>query len=137
MNQFSYLFDLTFIFIVLNILTWFLLVLVRYFIFFTYIFQLFTFPAWITNSALNTNAFLISTGYNTSTPREVGEKRPPRPPLLTPLRKYFHDYWGICGKRSLYIYEGSVVSLVFLLHNKGNNKITELRAILQRESQNS
>ena len=23
------------------------------------------------------------------------------------------------------------------LHNKGNNKITELRAILQRESQNS
>ena len=24
-----------------------------------------------------------------------------------------------------------------LLHNKGNNKITELRTILQRESQNS
>ena len=30
-------------------------------------------------------------GYNTSTPREVGEELPPP----TPLRKYFHDYSGI------------------------------------------
>jgi len=37
------------------------------------------------------------TGYNTSTPREVGEKVPPRPPPPTPLRKYFHDYSGRNG----------------------------------------
>jgi hypothetical protein len=30
-----------------------------------------------------------------------------------------------------------VISTVVLIRNKGNNKITELRAILQRESQNS
>jgi hypothetical protein len=35
------------------------------------------------------------TGYNTSTPREVGDEVPPRPPPPTPLRKYFHDYSGI------------------------------------------
>jgi hypothetical protein len=34
-------------------------------------------------------------GYKTSTPREVGEELPPRPPSPTPLRKYFHDYSGI------------------------------------------
>jgi hypothetical protein len=32
------------------------------------------------------------TGYNTSTPSEVGNEVPPRPPLPTPLRKSFHDY---------------------------------------------
>jgi hypothetical protein len=35
------------------------------------------------------------TEYNTSTPREVGEKLPLRPPPPIPLRKYFHDYLGI------------------------------------------
>jgi hypothetical protein len=35
------------------------------------------------------------TWYNTSTPREVGNEVPPRPPPPTPLRKYFHDYSGI------------------------------------------
>jgi hypothetical protein len=55
----NYLFELTFTSIVLNILSWFLFVLVRYFIFFTYIFQLFTFAAWINNSALNRYALLI------------------------------------------------------------------------------
>jgi hypothetical protein len=30
-----------------------------------------------------------------------------------------------------------VMSFVFFIANKGNNKITELRTILQRESQNS
>ena len=37
----------------------------------------------------------------------------------------------------LYIYVLAMNSQNGLLVNKGNNKITELRAILQRESQNS
>jgi hypothetical protein len=35
------------------------------------------------------------TGYNTSTPREVGDEVTPRLPPPTPLRKYFHAYSGI------------------------------------------
>jgi hypothetical protein len=45
------------------------------------------------------------TRHNASTPREICVKLPPRPPPPTPLRKYFHDYSGIRGKGSLYIYE--------------------------------
>ena len=41
-------------------------------------------------------------------------------------KSFYSRFWLILGK-----------DLVEVLNNKGNNKITELRTILQRESQNS
>jgi hypothetical protein len=38
-------------------------------------------------------------------------------------------------KKQQHIYESRIISRIFV--DKGNNKITELRTILQRESQNS
>jgi len=49
-------------------------------------------------------------------------------PSLTLKIKYKNDHD---------IYWGNINILAWNMHNKGNNKITELRTILQRESQNS
>ena len=43
----------------------------------------------------------------------------------------------ICSSSHQIIGTSSQSTISFLCENKGNNKITELRTILQRESQNS
>ena len=52
---------------------------------------------------------------------------------ITVIKNKMHK-WTLEGKKGRYYL---LVSLLDLLVNKGNNKITELRTILQRESQNS
>ena len=62
--------------------------------------------------------------------------------LMYPIFNPFPECCNLCSNGSTYILYKSALNIPhcrtpYCIINKGNNKFTELRAILQRESQNS
>ena len=57
--------------------------------------------------------------------------------VYIPLKKKYVHFFGACSIHYILYYRLHMFLTFGIQVNKGNNKITELRTILQRESQNS